>query len=307
MAKTAQSAPLGEYLRALREERAASLEEVAQATRVSVCQLEALEGENFAELPAPVFVKGFIRAYCHHLNVSSDEALARYRDFLGEPAATEGAAPGRRAPSWSANPIFISLLLLVVFGGGLLALNLAWKRQPRPSAARTLPAVAVDPASPAPARSATPAPATVPAPAPTVSPAPSASAPAVVPGTRGQSPVVAPAPTTAAAPPAVVPPPAPGPALAASSANTGGVQRLSAKAIEPTWIRVETDDGRVAEELLAAGATREWTSARRFVLTVGNAGGIELVLNGRAVPSLGPRGTVIRGLELPRPARPSGS
>ena len=69
--------------------------------------------------------------------------------------------------------------------------------------------------------------------------------------------------------------------------------------MEPTWIRVQIDDARVVEELLEAGAQREWTSDRRFVLTIGNAGGIEIVLNGRPLPSLGARGAVIHRLSLP--------
>ena len=62
---------------------------------------------------------------------------------------------------------------------------------------------------------------------------------------------------------------------------------------------MQTDDGRVAEELLPPGATREWTSNKRFVLTVGNAGGIELELNGRPLAPLGAKGAVIQRLELP--------
>jgi cytoskeleton protein RodZ len=62
---------------------------------------------------------------------------------------------------------------------------------------------------------------------------------------------------------------------------------------------VQIDDARVVEELLAPGAQREWTSDRRFVLTIGNAGGIEIVLNGRPLPALGARGAVIHRLSLP--------
>jgi len=79
------------------------------------------------------------------------------------------------------------------------------------------------------------------------------------------------------------------------------------RAVEPTWIRVQVDEGQVAEELLQAGAVREWTAARRFVLTVGNAGGLELDLNGKRMPSLGARGAVIQKLVLPQEAPASGS
>lgn len=75
--------------------------------------------------------------------------------------------------------------------------------------------------------------------------------------------------------------------------------RLVARTTEPTWVRVQMDDGRVVQELLPAGATREWFSDRRFVLTVGNAGGIALELNGEPIPPLGDHGVVIHNLVLP--------
>jgi hypothetical protein len=59
------------------------------------------------------------------------------------------------------------------------------------------------------------------------------------------------------------------------------------------------DDGSVVQELLPAGATREWVSNKRFVLTVGNAGGLSLELNGQPIPPLGARGAVIQNLVIP--------
>jgi hypothetical protein len=76
-----------------------------------------------------------------------------------------------------------------------------------------------------------------------------------------------------------------------------------ARAVEPTWIRVRTEDGRNSEETVPAGEVREWVSNRPFVLTVGNAGGITLELNGRALPSLGARGAVITRLVVPPEGR----
>jgi hypothetical protein len=90
------------------------------------------------------------------------------------------------------------------------------------------------------------------------------------------------------------------PATTAAPKTVPGSQRLVIKAVEPTWIRVQTDEGRIAEELLPAGASREWTADRRFLVTIGDAGGVELTLNGRSLPPLGAKGTVIRRLELPQ-------
>jgi hypothetical protein len=76
-----------------------------------------------------------------------------------------------------------------------------------------------------------------------------------------------------------------------------------ARTVEPTWIRVRTEDGGSSEETVPAGEVREWVSNRPFVLTVGNAGGITLELNGRALPSLGARGAVITRLVVPPEGR----
>ena len=133
MAEQATGVSVGGYLRALRLGKQVSLEEMARATRVGFHQLEALEADRFAELPATVFVKGFIRAYCHFLGEPDDVALRHYREVLGEcPLPDRGAPVLRSHASWSASPLFISFVLLLVFGGGLLALNLGLKRGTKP-------------------------------------------------------------------------------------------------------------------------------------------------------------------------------
>jgi cytoskeleton protein RodZ len=86
----------------------------------------------------------------------------------------------------------------------------------------------------------------------------------------------------------------------------GGVSspyRLIARTTESTWIRVRMGDGRSSDETVPPGEVREWVSDRPFTLTVGNAGGVSLELNGRALPPLGPRGAVIPRLVLPPESR----
>ena len=101
----------------------------------------------------------------------------------------------------------------------------------------------------------------------------------------------------------MVPPPMEVMAPPPQSASFTSPYRLVARAVEPTWIRVRTEDGRSTEETVPAGEVREWVSNRPFVLTVGNAGGITLELNGRELPSLGARGAVITRVVVPPEAR----
>ena len=69
---------------------------------------------------------------------------------------------------------------------------------------------------------------------------------------------------------------------------------LVMRAVEATWIRVQPDGGESSEETLAPGTVREWRSPGRFHVTLGNAGGVELELDGQALPVLGGAGQVVR-------------
>jgi cytoskeleton protein RodZ len=89
------------------------------------------------------------------------------------------------------------------------------------------------------------------------------------------------------------------PGVQAATGGLGSPYRLIARASEATWIRIRTEDGQNSEETVPAGQTREWVSNRPFVVTLGNAGGVTLELNGRALPPLGPSGTVISRIVLP--------
>jgi len=280
---------LGGYLHALREAKGSSLEDMARSTRVGVRHLEALEEERLADLPSPVFVRGFIRAYCGFLREAPQEALRHYEALAGERATAQAAnAPPRPRTTWANSSVLVGLALLVILAIALIMINLTVKRTGGTSVAA--PKMELD------------------APAPSSAPASKAAAPATLPA---QAPRPAPPPTAAvaqspAAPagtPAVTPAPTPAPAVVKSGS---GPQRLLIKAVEPTWIRVQPDEGRATEELLPAGASREWSAERRFLVTIGNAGGVELALNGKVLPPLGPKGTVIQRLELPQ-APASGS
>ena len=59
----------------------------------------------------------------------------------------------------------------------------------------------------------------------------------------------------------------------------------------------------MTEETLPPGAVREWRSAGRFRVSSGNAGGVEIELDGRPLPALGERGQVVHAT-LPDEARP---
>jgi len=70
---SALRAEIGPILRAARLKRGQSLEAVAQQTRISKRFLEALEENRFEQFPAIVYLRGFLKSYCEHLDVNFDE------------------------------------------------------------------------------------------------------------------------------------------------------------------------------------------------------------------------------------------
>lgn len=68
-------AGIGETLRSNRERRGITVEQVAQDTRISLRFIEALEDEQFDELPAPVYVRGFLRSYANYLKIDPQPLL----------------------------------------------------------------------------------------------------------------------------------------------------------------------------------------------------------------------------------------
>src|SRR5437899_9334065 len=291
-------ASVGDYLRDLRDRRGISLEEISRVTRVASGYLEALESDRFSALPPPVFTRGFIRAYCQALGESPDEALARYDGREGgappppRPTAPAGTTPAAKGEPPSRSAVLVSFVLLVILGMALFAVALMTqpareerveRRTPDPAPSET--------AGSAPASRPTPEPASSTPPGPAATPGPATSGTTSAPATAGVA-------VTAEASRAAAPPPW----LPNVQAATGGVAspyRLVARVSEPTWIRVRTEDGSSTEETVPAGQIREWVSNRPFVLTLGNAGGVTLELNGRTLPPLGPSGTVISRIVLP--------
>lgn len=60
---------IGPILKRVREEKNISLEEVAEATKIRVKYLQAIESEQFELLPGAVYAKGFVNTYIRYLHI----------------------------------------------------------------------------------------------------------------------------------------------------------------------------------------------------------------------------------------------
>jgi cytoskeletal protein RodZ len=104
---------LGAYLKEQREARRLSVDELAQTTRIPARILRQIETDTHAELPADVFVRGFLRAYARALGLDPEHVLARYVGRSAPPPAPAFPAvrtpePGRRFG------IAIALVILLI-------------------------------------------------------------------------------------------------------------------------------------------------------------------------------------------------
>lgn len=71
---------LGQFLRSEREKRKLTIEELQERTGIHLSSLHALENDLRQELPADVFVRGFIKLYAKTLEFDPQAALDLFRD-----------------------------------------------------------------------------------------------------------------------------------------------------------------------------------------------------------------------------------
>lgn len=255
----------GERLRREREMRGITIEEIAEATKIGSRNLRALEDEHFGLLPGGIFNKGFVRAYSKYLGLDEEQAVADY--IAAETSFREASSGELDVPVQSdrggskAVPITIALLLVLAagsFAGWRYIKKKAMEVADRQ--ASTLPAQPKNPAAPPPGSAQAAAPpnasvpsAAVPAPDPNATPAATSSA------------VAAPSVATNAA---------------LESVPADGFVVL-VKARQDSWVSAQADGKSVLAETLKAANEKTLRARDRIVLTLGNAGGVQVSYNGK--------------------------
>jgi cytoskeleton protein RodZ len=71
----------GAQIKAIREAQKISVEEVAKRLYLDVQMIKNLEADNYAHLPPPIFVQGYLRAFAKLFNVSDEPLLAAYLKY----------------------------------------------------------------------------------------------------------------------------------------------------------------------------------------------------------------------------------
>lgn len=109
----------GGALRAMREARGLSLQDIADITRIRRAYLAALEEMRLDQLPPRPFVVGYVRAYAQALGVNPEEAVAKFRENApcnSEPLRPPVGVRRHRDPRLSlaaaaAGVVFVSVLV----------------------------------------------------------------------------------------------------------------------------------------------------------------------------------------------------
>ena len=250
-------ASFGADLRRERILREVSLEEISAATKISTRLLSALEEGDRAKLPAPVFTRGFIRAYCLHLGLDPVEKVNAYLAEVQPTAAPVPSLPnsgdggsrflrGRRSTAGTILGCVTAVLLLL----GLIASP----EHRRPKVARATVAPRIEPVS-------------------FKNVAPS----------NEPTPLIRDDATE----------------LETTTTTTANGVALELEFDESSWIEISADGERVFGGTISAGTSRKFEARKTFSLTLGNAGGVRVSLDGRPLAPLGRPGEVVRNVVLP--------
>jgi cytoskeleton protein RodZ len=327
---------IGELLQERREELGLDLHEIGAMLRIKPGYLAALEQGRSHDLPGPAYAIGFVRAYADFLGLDAEHVLRRFKaeaagvtarpDLalpvpLGERSLPGGAlvlvalilglcgygfwyylsteerdrpqrvasVPTRLQPPPS-NPVLMSPRQSDV-GAANGANNPAPTLPNQPAAAATTPQVATpqsSPPMPAPALPSTPA-----AAGPTTG---SAAAKAPNQGAPADSSSHAAASAQTAPPSGALQPAAP---PAAAAANPAAAARIAIRALADCWIQVRAaDQSIVFSRVLKAGEIYGVPVRSGLSLRTGNAGALEIAVDGKTVPSIGGIGTLRRSVAL---------
>ncbi len=236
----------GVALAAARRAQNISIEDAARQLRLSVRQVQALEADAHDKLPAPVFVRGFIRNYARMLRMDADALLKDSDAMAPAPAkrvavALTGGVPFPRARKSRRMPYFAFAALVLI--AAIAWYEFYWSQR-------------VDGAKNA---ALTPAPAALKPDADGPIPAAVANPAGVMPG--------APAPIAPIAPPAI-----------------RGEGALNFTFAGPSWLEVRDASGQaLVAQTQPGGSGRSVKGMPPFLLVVGNPQAVRLTYNGKPV------------------------
>src|SRR5574337_172218 len=268
---------VGPLLQGARTAKGLTIEAAAAASKVPLSFIRLMEQEQFHLVPDPMYLIRFLTEYATFLGLDPKQVAAQMKDQVNAVRVSDLSHPTPSIGSridlrrWALY-LLPAVVVIPLFFIGLSLLS------GRPSA----PPPAPQPEMPGSQSAAPPTPeagtATLPGPQTTAV------------GTEQPEGVN---PTSPITDPAAQRPQGPPPRY-----------RLKAEAKETTWLGVSADGAPRKGVLLRSGETAQWSANDGFVVTIGNSGGVALMLNGKPISLKGARGQVIQNLALPESSGP---
>ena len=114
----------GDRLQAARISIGMTVEEVAAKMHLSTGILTSLEDNNFEDITAPIFVKGYLRAYSRLVNINEDEIIQQYLTYYmnGDPPISSTSNTSPEINSDDSKVKWITYIVIIV----LIALLSTW-------------------------------------------------------------------------------------------------------------------------------------------------------------------------------------
>ena len=295
---------LGPYLRSVREQQGIDLQDIVSLTKIQPKFIEAIEADDYKQLPKGPFVVGFLRSYAQCLSLDADEVVAFFQAHHHKRTQGLPVSPRQRTAQQCPAPTSRTSWLrdaILSIGLAVLVVVLLWLLRSGPSEQQTTPERPASTATgePSATRQAASAPSAFPPP-----PTPqetTTSHVATTPSRSVSSTAIATAPTTTAPQPTdAVPPDTPTRVLSEEPVLALPPLVLRVQALEETWMRVDIDDETRREALIQTGENIEWKANKQFSLTLGNLKGVRVLLNDRELDLPASRSNVLRDYVLTR-------
>jgi cytoskeleton protein RodZ len=276
----------GAMLRQQREARGLDLTEVAAALRIKPAYLALLEAGRPDELPGAVYAIGFIRAYADRLGLDSGEMLRLFRQqsaLLAAKPDLDFPVPLGQSSRPGGGMLLVALILAVCGYGGWFYVSTG--DGPRPERVAQIPLELLPYREPS--RS-------PPAISQSVAEAQAAPRSQAFPSERSERPAAA------------------GAAMAAVAAATDPAPsppgEVVIRATAESWIQIrDARQSVLLTRVLKAGETCRAPARPGLSMRTGNAGGLEITVDGVPAPPIGGRGMIRRNVALDGRALLAGS
>lgn len=276
--------------KSIREEKGLTLKEISQRTRISSSILTSIENREFHLLPEPVYTRAFIKIYAQSLDVDSDELLSLYNSYIDEIDTSkeqeELAKKNARSQSrykmviWAGVVLFIGLFALLIFSYNTDTTNNAQApshetstQQDQSGEAATRPSPEKDVRQAADKQGEEEKADTQPTKEQIETP--KTEQPDTALTMDQQEPVVSEEKKTEPLP-------------------EEKKYNLEVEATELSWLKIIEDNKEPYEILLRPGEKLQRKASEKFILFIGNAGGIKIKFQGKELAPLGEHGKVIR-------------